>query len=444
MQIQDLFLTPCYLIIIYFFAYVLKSRVVKYPAIKQYFIPALSLRIIGAIALGLIYQFYYKGGDTFNYYKFGTIIWQTLWESPKIGFQLLFSSGKEFLPDAHTFTSQIDYYSDPASYFIVRTSAFLGIFNFNTYTVISIFFAIFGFSGAWALFTALYRMYPHLHRGLAISIFFIPSIFFWGGGLLKDTITLGALQWAFYAFTKIFIFRENRVRSGIIFFISSYLLIVIKIYIYLCFLPMLFIWIFVLFNKRIKSTATRAFLRPFLIAIALACGLFAANRVSSENKRYSFKAIAETSKITSSYLKSISDYTGGSSYDLGEIDPSAWGMFKKSPAAIFVSLYRPFLWESRNVNMLMAALENTFLIILTLIVLRKTGIVNIFTIIRNDSYLTFALFFSLTFAFAIGISSYNFGTLVRYKIPLLPFFISSLYIIRDYATKKIDNVITAV
>ncbi len=207
---------------------------------------------------------------------------------------------------------------------------------------------------------------------------------------------------------------------------------------------MLFIWIFVLFNKRIKSTATRAFLRPFLIAIALACGLFAANRVSSENKRYSFKAIAETSKITSSYLKSISDYTGGSSYDLGEIDPSAWGMFKKSPAAIFVSLYRPFLWESRNVNMLMAALENTFLIILTLIVLRKTGIVNIFTIIRNDSYLTFALFFSLTFAFAIGISSYNFGTLVRYKIPLLPFFISSLYIIRDYATKKIDNVITAV
>jgi len=86
--------------------------------------------------------------------------------------------------------------------------------------------------------------------------------------------------------------------------------------------------------------------------------------------------------------------------------------------------------------MLMAALESGFVIFLTLLVFRKTGIVRLISIVRNDNYLTFALIFSLTFAFAVGISSYNFGTLVRYKIPLLPFFISSLYIIKDYATKK--------
>jgi len=435
-QLQDLFLTPFYLIIIYMVAYVLKSRVVKNPILKRYFIPALTVRIVGAISLGLIYQFYYKGGDTFSYYKFGTVIWQAVWESPKAGFELLFSSGKDFLPDAYIYSSQIGYYVDPASYFIVRLSALAGIFNFNTYTIIGIFFSIFGFSGAWALFITLYRLYPNLHRELAISIFFIPSIFFWGAGLLKDTITLGALQWAFYAFAKMFLFRENRIRSSLIFLAASYLLVVIKIYIFLCFLPTLFIWVFILFNKRIKSPATRAFLRPFLIIIALGCGLLAANRVSSENKRYSLKNIAETSKVTSSYLKSISDFTGGSGYDLGEVDPGTWGMIKKAPAAIFVSLYRPFLWESKNVNMLMAALESGFVIFLTLLVFRKTGIVRLISIVRNDNYLTFALIFSLTFAFAVGISSYNFGTLVRYKIPLLPFFISSLYIIKDYATKK--------
>jgi len=435
MQLQDVFLTPCYLIIVYFAAYVFKSRGIRYPLLKQYFIPALTVRIIGAIALGLIYQFYYNGGDTYNYYKYGTIIWKAVWESPKAGLQLLFTWGKDFLPDAYMYTSQIDYYPDPASYFVVRLSAFLGMFNFNTYTVTGIFFAVFGFSGAWALFITLYRMYPHLHRGLAISIFFIPSIFFWGAGLLKDTITLGALEWAFYGFANVFIFKEERTKNVIIFIVASYLLIIIKIYIYLCFLPTLFIWVFILFNKRIKSPATRAFLRPFLLLLALSCGLLAANSISTENKRYSLKNIVETSKVTSSYLKYISDYTGGSMYDLGEIEPGNWGMIKKAPAAIFVSLYRPFLWESRNINMLMAALENCFIIFLTLLVLKATKIVNLISIIRKDNYLTFSILFSLTFAFAIGISSYNFGTLVRYKIPMLPFFISSLYIIRDYAKK---------
>ena len=436
MQLQDLFLTPCYLIVIYFVAYVLKSRVVRNPILKRYFIPALTLRIIGAISLGLIYQFYYKGGDTFSYYSYATTIWTAMWESPIVGIKLLLTSGKDFIPDAYMYTSRIGFYGDPPSYFIVRLAALSGIFNFNTYTIIGIFFSIFSFSGAWALFLALYRMYPSLHKELAISIFFIPSIFFWGSGLLKDSITIGALQWAFYAFAKIFIFRENRIRSAVIFAVAAYLLIAIKIYIFLCFLPTLFIWVFILFNKRIKSSATRAFLRPFLIATALVCGLLAANRVSSENKRYSLNNIAETSKITSSYLKGISDFSGGSGYDLGETEPGILGMLKKAPAAIFVSLYRPFLWESKNVNMLMAALESGFVIFLTLSVLRRTGIIKLISIIRNDNYLTFAMIFSLTFAFAVGISSYNFGTLVRYKIPLLPFFISSLYIIKYQATLK--------
>jgi hypothetical protein len=30
--------------------------------------PAFTLKIIGAILLGYIYQYYYKGGDTLNYW----------------------------------------------------------------------------------------------------------------------------------------------------------------------------------------------------------------------------------------------------------------------------------------------------------------------------------------------------------------------------------------
>ncbi|HRA12632.1 MAG TPA: hypothetical protein PKX31_13225, partial [Chitinophagaceae bacterium] len=41
----------------------------------------------------------------------------------------------------------------------------------------------------------------------------------------------------------------------------------------------------------------------------------------------------------------------------------------------------------------------------------------------------FCLVFTLIFAFAVGISSYNFGTLSRYKIPCLPFYAVALIVI---------------
>ena len=39
---------------------------------RKYFLPAVWIRFIGAIALGWIYQFYYGGGDTFNYWTHGS------------------------------------------------------------------------------------------------------------------------------------------------------------------------------------------------------------------------------------------------------------------------------------------------------------------------------------------------------------------------------------
>ena len=67
MEIKDLFITPVYLVILYFIAYLLRNRFSD-TVTRKYFIPALTVKIIGAISLGLIYQFYYAGGDTTIYF----------------------------------------------------------------------------------------------------------------------------------------------------------------------------------------------------------------------------------------------------------------------------------------------------------------------------------------------------------------------------------------
>ncbi|HUN02562.1 MAG TPA: hypothetical protein PLS00_06880, partial [Niabella sp.] len=49
--------------------------------------------------------------------------------------------------------------------------------------------------------------------------------------------------------------------------------------------------------------------------------------------------------------------------------------------------------------------------------------------ITADPNIQFCLIFTIVFAFAVGISTYNFGSLVRYKIPCLPFYALAVFLI---------------
>ncbi|MEJ0034455.1 MAG: hypothetical protein WDO15_30850 [Bacteroidota bacterium] len=52
-------------------AYLLRKKLCDDINYRYYF-PALTVKIIGALAVGFIYQFYYAGeGDTFNYHTRG-------------------------------------------------------------------------------------------------------------------------------------------------------------------------------------------------------------------------------------------------------------------------------------------------------------------------------------------------------------------------------------
>src|SRR6185369_2200444 len=89
---------------------------------RKYFLPALTVRIFGALTLGFIYQFYYDGGDTFSYHTHGSrIIWEAFWESPLLGFKL-------FLNDAtpsggFSYISRIYFFSDPSSFAVIQIAA---------------------------------------------------------------------------------------------------------------------------------------------------------------------------------------------------------------------------------------------------------------------------------------------------------------------------------
>ncbi|WP_277476774.1 hypothetical protein [Catalinimonas alkaloidigena] len=408
--------------------------------IKRYFIPGLSVKIIGALSVGFIYQFYYGGGrpsgDTFAYFKDANVIFGAFWENPVAGIKLFLARG-EVSPETFQYANRMYWFNSPTEYFVIRVIALCSLLTFHSYAANALLFAAISFSGIWAMYRAFYKLFPSLHKEFAIAMLFIPSVFFWGSGILKDTITLGALGWATWAIVRIFFERKGVVVAGIVLFLSLYTIYSIKIYIVLCFLPAAILWVFLANAERIKSVIVRIMILPFVLLISGVLGYYAMLEIGEDNARYSLDKVSETAEITARYLTYVGESQGGSVYTLGEdYDFSLAGMLRKFPLAVNVTLFRPYLWEAHNVVMLLSALESFATLLLTLWVIYQAGLVNLIRYLLAKPIISFCLLFAIAFSFAVGISTYNFGSLVRYKIPMFPFYLAGLFILRYLAQRK--------
>jgi hypothetical protein len=186
---------------------------------------------------------------------------------------------------------------------------------------------------------------------------------------------------------------------------------------------------------------------PLFVMLGLITGYFFLQQVSSATPEWSVDRMEKRATDMQRWHTQVSKYQddgykggwsgGGSSYSLGAPgDFSIGGMAKKFPLAISVTFFRPFPWEVRNPIMFLASLEGLFFLWLTLKSARKYGFFNYFQNAFKEPMVAFCLLFSLVFGFAVGFTSYNYGALVRYKIPCLPFYLLFVYLNNYYLDRK--------
>ncbi|TRX55616.1 hypothetical protein FNH22_18495 [Fulvivirga sp. M361] len=436
MELRDLIVTPIVLFIVYVLAYLIRSRVTDVNT-RRYFIPALTVKIIGALAVGFIYQFYYGGGDTFAFHTHGSrIIWEAFFDDPSKGLKLFFANG-EFSGDVFKYSSKIWYFKDPYSYLVIRIAFLLDLLTVSCYSATAVLFAVLSFSGIWALYLTFYSTFKSLHFWLAFGILFVPSVFFWGSGILKDTLTLGSLGWMTYSFQQVVIKQKVALQFVFIFFLAAFLIFFIKKYILLSFLPALLIWLTASYFHKIKNIVFKLLITPLIILVCIGLGYITIQQVGRDDPRYALSNLAKTAQVTAYDIRYGwgARFGDGSGYSLGELDGSFGNMFRLAPQAINVSLFRPYLWEVKNPLMLLSALEALSCFVLTLWVMFKISPKRfLFNLFKPE--VLFCLVFSMVFAFAVGISTYNFGTLARYKIPLLPFYFTAMILLYHYGKLK--------
>lgn len=435
LTIWDLVLTPVYLLILV--AIAKNQRNKKYPVghpLRKYYMRGLYVKFAGAIFIALIYQFYYGGGDTFNFFRHSQIINSSLDNSFITWLDLVLHKSPDVHPQLYQYTSQMEWYDDPSSYTVSVIGAVLGLLSGTSYLPIALLFAYFSFTGVWAMYRTFANLYPKLYKELAIAFLFIPSTFVWGSALFKDTVCMFGLGWMVYTTFRIFVNRDFSLKNLFMLIISFYLVAIIKLYILLAFLPALSLWLLLTYSHKIQSSGLRWMTNFLFIGVTVAGFLFFSKRFASEMNKYSLEKVASTAATTRGWI-AYSSGDEGSAYDLGDFDPSLVGMLTKFPQAVVVTLFRPFLWESKKVIVMLSSLEALLFLYFTLKVIARQRL-KIFSVISKDPNLTFCLVFSIIFAFAVGISTYNFGSLSRYKIPCLPFYGCFLAL----ALRKVDQV----
>ena len=170
-----------------------------------------------------------------------------------------------YLKDNYTF------YNDSRS--VVRFNALVFPFAFGRYVVHMIVMCFLSLTGLVAVFKAFHKPFVTKTFSLAFAIFLVPSVLFWGSGVLKEGLILFGSGFLIYYFFRLI--NENySIKNAAFFLLFLLLMMGIKVHILFALIPgfMILFW-----NKKIPSgsiytkaiiTAITGIMIAFIISIA--------------------------------------------------------------------------------------------------------------------------------------------------------------------------------
>ena len=144
------------------------------------------------------------------------------------------------------------------------------------------------------------------------------------------------------------------------------------------------------------------------------------NYATSEESLQQFQldSIAATSSYQRELYQEFAQSSEGAYYSIGTTNPVLLVL-----NGIVATLFRPFIWEVNGPTAFLSAIESLLFFFLTIMLMYKAGFLNFFRNAFKQPLLLMCFIFSIVFAAAIGTTALNFGSLSRYKIPCLPFYL---------------------
>ena len=462
------------------------------------------LKIVFGVALSLIYTFYYTDRSTADIYKYfddSKVMFDALFTKPQDYFQMLFGIGND-TPYFDMYYNQMNHwyreydsnlYND--SHTIIRFNAVVRLFSMGVYNVHTVFMCFLSLLGLTAIYKTFIPVLKEKSLLLFGAVFLIPSVLFWGSGVLKEGLLFFGLGFLIYYSLSLSLPKGERtaiVKSIFWILFSIVLLALTKFYVAIAVIPALVanFWIEKTENKNVFPKYIASYILIF------SAGLFATNSLQVlVQKQKDFINLANggtylqritTEKTDTVYIASVmheqldinrktkevtiinkidycrvwkdgklgeeTEFVGaknfketeyrllldygktGSTIEIQKLEPNILSFLKATPKALYNTFFRPFFFESFSPFILMAGFENLFIILLAI-----AAIIFADKKIFNEKLFWLCVFFTLVIFALTGLITPVIGAIVRYKIAALPLLLIALFMLIDKnkLTKKL-------
>jgi hypothetical protein len=259
--------------------------------------------------------------------------------------------------------------------------------------------------------------------GLLVSTVLFPSIAFWTAALLKESFCVMGLG------LLLFGWRAAYQRNWLRFVIATPLGLEIMYLFRAPAIPPVAIGILVYFVvERVQKArgVDAAVVGPLYLvlgALALTGGLVA---LTSAIPSLSLDQLAGTVAMQQQrWGPADHDSTFGGVAE--DADLSVRAQLVRVPIALLTALLRPQLFDVHNATALISAIEMTAITWFLIQAVRRNGLSGAFRRVQRSPFLLMCALTTLIGCTFVGLVTFNFGSLARYRVPFLPFYAALLY-----------------
>lgn len=407
----------------------------KYKEFPGWWIFAVFIiKTLIGFALIWVYTHYYnpEGADIYKYFNEGMVISRCFFDHPLVFVKILLGIGHHN-PEVNELLNNLSYWNKPIddllyndSRILIKLNALLGVFSGNLYahTIVMNLLSIAGLTALYRFFTSLFAFQSKL---LFAAVFLIPSVLFWGSGMLKEGLHLFALGYTLLFVAKA-LSKKLKLKEILLSLFPLGLVIAMKPFVLVALLPSLTALVA---GQWFKAPPLLRYLASSLVFFAFSLLLPFVHPLADFYQFISSKQ--------HHFINLALDVEAGSFIDFPKLEPHLWSILKNSPLAVFNVWFRPFPLEASSLFMVAAALENILMSLLAIL----AGISAIRfkpRLLRSEGF-WFCIVFSIILFAIIGLTTPVAGAFTRYRITALPFVAASMAFLLNPLLEKLKLII---
>jgi len=394
---MSFFVSFCFsvLMITGFFYWLTKTHKIILTFGQSIFI--MSIKCIVGCVYGYLFLTVYKGDDTWQYHQLSLQEYTVLKTNPLYFISDLFQHHYQHSQALTFFNSESSYWKDLQYNILIKMLAVFNVFSRGHYYINVFFFNVVTFWGHYFLYKLLVDYFPAKKQLLFFIIFLFPPLLFWESGIRKDGLIFPAITGCIYYFA-VYV-NAGRKWKPLVFSICFFFFVfLIRNFVAMSLLPV-FIAYYITINYHKRTVPV------FTITILTTVVLFFLTSYAPYNLNLPRQMADRQHKFQ--------ELKGNSVLPLEPLTDKVSSYINDLPSAVNHSYLRPYITEAKSPLLLISALENLLMILITVLAIIQYR--SLLSILLNPLWMLM-ISFALINYLIIGYTVPFFGAVIRYRI----------------------------